>query len=223
LLGEQGPVGSDAQGTRRLIEALRGATEREKELRRTGHPAAVKGTTHVSVADAEGGLASLTQSNGSCSGVMAPGTGIQMNNVMGEEDLHPSGLHTSEPGSRIGSMMAPSLLDLPDGRVVALGSGGSERIRSAMLSVLVGLVDRGRHADGAVEAPRVHWDGTGVQAEPPLDEDVAGALRELGPVTRWSGQHLYFGGAHVVVRYPDGRVEAHGDSRRGGAATVVDL
>ena len=120
-------------------------------------------------------------------------------------------------------MMAPSLLDLPDGRVVALGSGGSERIRSAMLSVLVGLVDRGEHADGAVEAPRVHWDGSTVQAEPPIDDDVADALALLGPVTRWAGKHLYFGGAHVVVRYPDGRVEAHGDSRRGGASAVIDL
>lgn len=222
LLGESGPVTDDAPGTVRLIEALRGATEREKQLRRDT-AAAVKGTTHVSVVDADGSLASLTQSNGSCSGVLVPGTGVQMNNVMGEEDLHPAGLHTTEPGARIGSMMAPSLLDLPDGRVVALGSGGSERIRSAMLAVLVGLVDRGQHADGAVEAPRRHWDGSGVQAEPPLEESVGQALTVLGPVTRWTGKNLYFGGTHVVVRYPDGRVEAHGDSRRGGASRVVHL
>ena len=223
LLGDGGPVSADAEGTTRLIEALRGATEREKQLRRSGRPAALHGTTHVSVVDADGGLASLTQSNGSCSGIMVPGTGVQMNNVMGEEDLHPTGLHTAAPGARIGSMMAPSLLDLPDGRVVALGSGGSERIRSALLSVLVGLVDRGEHADGAVEAPRRHWDGRGVQVEPPLPDDVATALAALGPVTLWSGKHLYFGGAHVVVRYPDGQVEAHGDSRRGGASAVLDF
>jgi gamma-glutamyltranspeptidase/glutathione hydrolase len=222
LLGEQGPVAADAAGATRLIEALRGATEREKELRRRV-PVAVKGTTHVSVVDGDGALASLTQSNGSSSGIMVPGSGVQMNNVMGEEDLHPAGLYTAVTGSRIGSMMAPSLLDLPDGRVVALGSGGSERIRSAMLSVLVGLVDRGEHADGAVEAPRIHWDGSGVQAEPPIDDDVVDALARLGPVTSWTGRHLYFGGAHVVVRYPDGRVEAHGDSRRGGASAVIDL
>lgn len=223
LLGERGPVSDDPDGTSRLIEALRGATEREKTMRRAGRPAAVKGTTHVSVVDADGGLASLTQSNGSCSGMTVPGTGVQVNNVMGEEDLHPAGLHTADPGARIGSMMAPSLLDLPDGRVVALGSGGSERIRSAMLSVLVGLVDRGKHADGAVEAPRRHWDGHGTQAEPPLAPAVAASLSRLGPVTTWRDKHLYFGGAHVVVRYPDGHVEAHGDSRRGGAAAVVDL
>jgi gamma-glutamyltranspeptidase/glutathione hydrolase len=222
LLGEHGPVADDAAGTARLIEALRGATEQEKRMRRS-IPAAVRGTTHVSVVDGDGGLASLTQSNGSCSGVMVPGSGIQMNNVMGEEDLHPDGLHTAVPGQRIGSMMAPSLLDLPDGRTVALGSGGSERIRSALLGVIVGLVDRGQHADGAVEAPRRHWDGSGVQAEPPVDPHVHIRLAELGPVTEWSTRHLYFGGAHVVVRYPDGSVEAHGDSRRGGASAVVDL
>jgi len=222
LLGERGPVKSDAAGTTRLIEALLGATEREKQMRRST-PASVKGTTHVSVVDADGGLASLTQSNGSSSGIVVPGTGVQVNNVMGEEDLHPQGLHTSRPGTRIGSMMAPSLLDLPDGRVVALGSGGSERIRSALLSVIVGLVDQGEHADGAVESPRRHWDGKGVQAEPPLPDEVAAALAELGPVTVWTDRHLYFGGAHVVVRYPDGHVEAHGDSRRGGASAVIDL
>jgi gamma-glutamyltranspeptidase/glutathione hydrolase len=223
LLGEQGPVGNDAEGATRVITALRGATEQEKALRSAGLAAAVHGTTHVSVVDGDGGLASLTQSNGSCSGIVVPGSGVQVNNVMGEEDLHPRGLHTTPPGTRIGSMMAPSILDLPDGRVVALGSGGSERIRSAMLSVLVGLVDRCQHAEGAVEAPRIHWDGVGIQAEPPRSEEVSAALARLGPVTVWGTKHLYFGGAHVTVRYPDGGVEAHGDSRRGGMSRVIAL
>lgn len=223
LLGEQGPVGFDPAGVARLITALRGATDTEKRMRLAGQAAAVRGTTHVSVVDADGGIASLTQSNGSCSGIVVPGTGVQVNNVMGEEDLHPGGLHTTPPGTRIGSMMAPSILDMPDGRVVALGSGGSERIRSAMLGVLVGLVDRGEHAAGAVESPRVHWDGSGVQAEPPLAPDVATVLESLGPVTVWDNRHLYFGGAHVAVRHPDGHVEAHGDSRRGGVARIVEV
>jgi gamma-glutamyltranspeptidase / glutathione hydrolase len=223
LLGEQGPVGADPAGAARLITALRGATDKEKQLRLAGQAAAVHGTTHVSVVDADGGIASLTQSNGSCSGVVVPGAGVQVNNVMGEEDLHPGGLHTSPPGTRIGSMMAPSILDLPDGRVVAVGSGGSERIRSAMLAVLVGLVDRSEHAAGAVESPRIHWDGSGVQAEPPLAPDVAAVLGELGPVTVWDTRHLYFGGTHVAARYPDGHVEAHGDSRRGGVARIVEV
>jgi gamma-glutamyltranspeptidase/glutathione hydrolase len=223
LLGEQGPVGADAAGALRLVTALRGATESEKRRRRSGVPAAVRGTTHVSVVDADGGIASLTQSNGSCSGIVVPGTGVQVNNVMGEEDLHPAGLHTTAPGTRIGSMMAPSILDLPDGRVVAVGSGGSERIRSAMLGVLVGLVDRGEHAPGAVESPRLHWDGAAVQAEPPQPPEVVAALASLGGVNVWEGRSLYFGGAHVAVRYPDGSVEAHGDSRRGGVARIVEV
>jgi gamma-glutamyltranspeptidase/glutathione hydrolase len=223
LLGEEGPVADDPDGARRLVAALAGATEAEKERRRRGEPAAVHGTTHVSVVDADGGIASLTQSNGSCSGIVVPGTGVAVNNVMGEEDLHPAGLHTAAPGTRIGSMMAPSILDLPDGRVVAVGSGGSERIRSAMLGVLVGLVDRGEHAPGAVESPRLHWDGSGVQAEPPQSPEVVAALASLGPVNVWEARNLYFGGAHVAVRYPDGRVEAHGDSRRGGAARIVEV
>jgi hypothetical protein len=85
------------------------------------------------------------------------------------------------------------------------------------------LVDRNEHSAGAVESPRIHWDGSGVQAEPPLAPDVAAVLGELGPVTVWDSRNLYFGGAHVAVRYPDGRVEAHGDSRRGGVARIVEV
>ena len=59
----------------------------------------MRGTTHVSVVDADGGLAALTMSNGSCSGVFAPGTGIQLNNVMGEADLHPQGSRRPPPAS----------------------------------------------------------------------------------------------------------------------------
>ncbi len=84
----------------------------------------------------------MTTSNGSCSGVLMPGTGVQLNNMMGEADLHPGGFHGAAPGTRVASMMAPSLLDLPTvGR--RLGSGGCERIRSALLQTIVRVVDGG--------------------------------------------------------------------------------
>ena len=101
-------------------------------------PQAVHGTTHVSVVDAEGNLAAMTTSNGSCSGQFAPGTGIQLNNVMGEADLHPDGFHVTAPGTRIGSMMAPTVVTTANGSLIGLGSGGSERIRSALTCVLTG-------------------------------------------------------------------------------------
>lgn len=222
-LNLDGPAAQDPQGVARVVAALRVATEREKTALANGIPIATKGTTHVSVADADGMLASLTQSNGSCSGVMVAGTGVQINNVMGEEDLHPAGLHRMPPARRIPSMMAPSVLTLPDGRVVAMGSGGSERIRSALLHIIVGLVDRGLSPAAAVHQPRVHWDGSAVQAEPGLGDEILARLRQGAPVTEWTDLDLYFGGAHIVVRGPEDATEAVGDRRRGGVSVLVEL
>jgi gamma-glutamyltranspeptidase/glutathione hydrolase len=119
-------------------------------------------------------------------------------------------------------MMAPSLLDLADGSVVAIGSGGSERIRSALLQTVTHLV-AGLPLAEAVAAPRVHFDGTTSQLEPDVAEGVAADLAPLGPVNRWSRGSMYFGGVNAVMRHPDGRLEATGDHRRHGAAAVIDL
>lgn len=200
------------------IAALHHATQEQKSTR----PTSSKGTTHVSVIDADGMIASMTTSNGSCSGVLVPGTGVQLNNMMGEADLHPDGFHGAEPGSRVASMMAPSLLDLPDGSVTALGSGGSERIRSALLQTVIRLVDGATLAD-AVAGPRVHFDGTTTQLEPGVPDGIATELADFGPVHRWNSESVYFGGVNAVRRHPDGRLEATGDARRDGASMVIHL
>jgi gamma-glutamyltranspeptidase/glutathione hydrolase len=200
------------------VEALHIATGAQKSSGATSS----KGTTHVSVIDSDGMIASMTTSNGSCSGVLVPDTGVQLNNMMGESDLHPDGFHGAEPGSRVASMMAPSVLDLPDGSVVALGSGGSERIRSALLQTVVRLVG-GASLAHAVGDPRVHFDGTTSQLEPGVPEQVADQLAAIGPVHRWQHSSVYFGGVNAVRRHPDGHLEAFGDSRRDGAGAVIDL
>ncbi|RZS86880.1 gamma-glutamyltransferase [Motilibacter rhizosphaerae] len=182
-------------------------------------PQVRRGTTHISVVDAEGTAAAMTTSLGSCSGVFVPGTGVQLNNMMGELDLHPDGLHALAPGTRIGSMTAPTVVRAPDGTVTALGTGGSERIRSTMTCVLSRLLDRGSELEQAVRAPRVHWDGERLQVEPGLPEEPLRAYA----VNRWSRPDLYFGGVHAVRRSPDGTVTAVGDDRRGGVAAVIDL
>lgn len=181
-------------------------------------PRSVQGTTHISVADSDGNLAGLTTSNGSCSGTFAPGTGVQLNNIMGEADLHPLGFHAAPPGLRVGSMMAPSLLTLGDGRRVVLGSGGSERIRSA-LTITIGLLARGADLRSAIEHPRVHWDGTSVQIEPGWPDEVVDRLRRDWPVNVWPERNLYFGGVHAVCEGGGG--DAWGDPRRGGSTALV--
>jgi gamma-glutamyltranspeptidase/glutathione hydrolase len=181
-------------------------------------------TTHVAVLDSWGGCASVTCSNGSCSGVIVPGTGLHLNNMLGEEDLNPLGFHQHEPGLRIPSMMAPTVVLRDGAPEVALGSAGSSRIRSAILQTILGIVDSGLSAAEAVEAPRVHYEGGAVEAEPGVDEDALLSLERDGwKVTRWRERNLYFGGAQAVARDPDsGELSGGGDPRRGGAAIVVD-
>jgi gamma-glutamyltranspeptidase/glutathione hydrolase len=181
-------------------------------------------TTHLAVMDRDGACATVTCSNGSCSGVVVPGTGVHLNNMLGEQDLNPLGYHRHEPGARVPSMMAPTLV-LRDGRAeVGLGSAGSNRIRSAILQTILGVVDHGLAAQDAVAAPRLHVEGREVEAEPGIDDGELVVLEQGGwTVRRWAEQNLYFGGVQAVARNPEtGELSGGGDPRRGGAATVVD-
>ena len=103
--------------------------------------------------------AAVTCSNGSGSGVLVPGTGVILNNMLGEEDLNPLGFHQIAPGARVPSMMAPTVV-LRDGEVVlAVGSAGSNRIRSAILQTVVRVVEQGMGPAEAIAAPRLHFEG----------------------------------------------------------------
>ncbi len=186
-----------------------------------GLPTASRGTTHLSVIDDQGNLAAMTLSNGEGCGYVLPGSGIMLNNMLGEEDLSPRGFHRWPEDSRISSMMSPSLAFLADGSVAALGSGGSNRIRTAILQVLVNLIDFGQPVAAAVNAPRLHFEGGVANVEPGFDEDSRAVLSDLAQsVKSWPPHNLFFGGVHAVTRAADGRLDAAGDPRRGGAALV---
>lgn len=207
-----------------VVQALKQATEsgRVTDLA-ADTPQVTQGTTHISVVDADGRMVSMTTSNGAGSGVVQPGTGIHLNNMLGEEDLNPGGFHSLPPGIRMGSMMAPIIVTAPDGTVTGLGTGGSERIRSALLLSVLRLVDLGDGLDRAVAAPRLHPTDAGVQLEPGWDSRVVDLLRRREPVNIWPAPNLFYGGVHAVSRRPDGSVVAVGDSRRSGAAVVVPV
>jgi gamma-glutamyltranspeptidase / glutathione hydrolase len=181
-------------------------------------------TTHISVMDAEGSCASVTCSNGSCSGVVVPRTGVHLNNMLGEQDLNPLGFHRHSPGTRVPSMMAPTVVLRDGAPEIAIGSAGSNRIRSAILQTVLGIVDHGLPAQEAVSAPRLHVEGGQVDAEPDVDPAALDRLEEADfTVRRWSELNLFFGGVQAVARNPDtGRLTGGGDPRRGGVATVVD-
>jgi gamma-glutamyltranspeptidase / glutathione hydrolase len=177
-------------------------------------------TTHIAVLDRDGWACSVTCSNGSCSGIVVPGTGVHLNNMLGEQDLNPLGFHRHPPGRRLPSMMAPTVV-LRDGLPeLVLGSAGSNRIRSAILQTIIRVVDDGLRAPEAVEAPRVHFEDGVVYAEPGID---TAALERAGrAIGRFRDRNLFFGGVQAVERDASGAFWGGGDPRRGGAAVVVD-
>jgi gamma-glutamyltranspeptidase / glutathione hydrolase len=167
------------------------------------------------VLDAEGCACSVTCTNGEGSGVVVPGTGMHINNVMGEEDLSPQGFHRHPAGRRMPSMMAPSIV-MRDGSVeLVLGSAGSNRIRSALLQTIVGVVDHGLGARDAVKAPRVHFEDGVVYHEPGID--VREFSEQDEEIVRFHALNLFFGGVQAVLRR-DGAIDGAGDPRRGGVA-----
>jgi gamma-glutamyltranspeptidase/glutathione hydrolase len=205
---------------RRLYDkdALAAAVERV----RGGLPELQRGTTHISVVDARGNAAALTASTGAGSGVIVPGTGIQLNNMLGEFDLSATG-GIPRPGVRFTSAMAPSVVKSGDRPRLVVGSAGSLRLRGAILQVVVNAVAHGLGVEEAIERPRVHLEGELVNVEGGNDPAELDRLESWGyPLARWERLNLYFGGVSGVELLEDGSVAAAGDPRRGGHGVVVE-
>jgi len=192
------------------------------------HTPATRGTTHISVIDAKGNAASATITNGEGNGRMVTGCGFMLNNMLGEEDLNPGGFHRWAPDTRLSTMMAPTIVLGRDGTLTALGSGGSNRIRTAVLQVAINLFDRGLDLESSITAARLHVerDGTLSFEEAPweiaFNGDERAALLDAYPQAHgWPEANLFFGGVHTVRRHDDGRLEGAGDPRREGFVVVV--
>jgi len=205
----------ERSGPEQLVAAMEATSEARADL--------LGSTTHISVIDGEGTCASVTCSNGSGSGVLVPGCGVILNNMLGEEDLNPLGFHKIEPGRRVTSMMAPTVV-LRDGEIeLGLGSAGSNRIRSAILQTIVRAVEQELGAEEAVAAPRLHFEAGLVQAEPGIDDAALARLEQRGmPVARRPQINLFFGGVQAVARdHRTGALSGGGDPRRGGAVATA--
>jgi gamma-glutamyltranspeptidase / glutathione hydrolase len=174
-------------------------------------------TTHISVLDRDGRACSATCTNGEGSGVVVPGTGMHINNMMGEEDLNPLGFHRHPPGRRLPSMMAPTAVLRDEEVELVLGSAGSNRIRSALLQTIVGVVDHELSVRAAVDAPRVHFEDGILYHEPGVELE---ALPAGVQAVKFGARNLFFGGVQAVQRR-DRRLAGAGDPRRGGVAVVV--
>lgn len=180
-------------------------------------------TTHISVIDGEGMVVGVTTSAGENAGFVVGDTGVCLNNMLGEIDLHPHGFHRLPPGARLTTMMSPTVV-LRDGRpVLALGSGGSNRLRSAIVQVISNVIDFELPLPEAIDAPRVHTEHEAdtLQLEDGLAAGEVRALEQAGyRVKTWPGRNMFFGGAHAVARHGEALIAA-GDPRRGGSTAVV--
>jgi gamma-glutamyltranspeptidase/glutathione hydrolase len=176
-----------------------------------------RGTTHISVVDGKGNAVALTASTGAGSGIVVPGTGIHVNNMIGEFDL----AKPPRRGARLSSMMSPSVV-LRDGKPhLVVGSAGSLRLRGAVMQIVVNVVAHGLTVEDAIDRPRVHLEGDDLHCEGGHDTAELDELEQKGwSVTRWRRRNLFFGGA-AAVTLEEGKLAAAGDPRRGGAGVVV--
>lgn len=206
-----------------LAERLAGGVLADEIRRAAQYPKAYRGTTHISVIDGEGNAAAISLSNGEGNGFIVGDHGFMLNNMLGEEDLACGELGAWREGVRLSSMMAPTIIMEPDGTVTALGTGGSNRIRTAILQVAINLLAHGMRLEDAVAAPRLHVERCGTTSfEPGFPEEVEAAFRALEEKARpWPAQNLFFGGVHAA-RWQERRgAEGAGDPRRQGVARVV--
>ncbi len=205
----------------RYLQEVKIAIEAEKPSVSSPITPSHPNTSHISVIDGNGMAISLTTTAGESAGYVVPGTGFIPNNMLGEADLNPHGWHKWRPGQRIPTMMTPALL-LKDGNVVmATGSGGSERIRSAIIQVITNFADHQIEPQAAIQQPRVHVEKNVLQVEYGYQQSGINELDQMGyPVNRWQNPSMYFGGAHSAFSLNSGFVGAP-DQRRDGYSIVI--
>jgi gamma-glutamyltranspeptidase/glutathione hydrolase len=179
-------------------------------------------TTHVSVVDEQQNIATVTTSVGEGCGFIIPGTDIMLNNMLGEEDLNNHGFHQWIPDRRISSMMAPTIVEHNGRPVMGLGSGGSNRIRSAMVQAITNYLDFDLDFDSVVNNPRIHWENDHLDVEPGFDEEVVNSIElpEDNHIFSWSDKNMYFGGVHAVFVDGKGQIHGAGDRRRAGSVST---
>lgn len=187
-------------------------SEYKKKVNRFGN------TTHVSVIDKEGNAASITTTNGEGSGYIIPETGIMLNNMLGEEDLNPKGFFKWPPYIRLPSMMSPTIVVENGEPKLVLGSAGSNRIRSAIVNVILNCVVFGMDIKSAVDSPRIHYEKGTVFIEPGFEGKVLEELRKIyKDLVEFSSLNLFFGGVQAV----NSSFQGAGDPRRGGYCIKV--
>ena len=193
-------------------------------------------TTHLSVADRDGGLVALTTTLNTAygTGSSVPGAGFLLNNEMDDFTAKPGapnayGLRQGQqnaiaPGRRPLSSMTPTLVFRGDGTpLLATGSPGGSRIITTVLQVLLNRLVHGLNLASAVAEPRIHsqlWPDQ-ISIEQGLSPDTLRLLQQRGHRVLLTPA---MGSANSVEVLPEGRGSLGvADPRRLGAAAVVEL
>ena len=173
-------------------------------------------TTHVSVLDKDGNAASITTTNGESCGHVLPGTGVILNNMLGEEDLNPLGFHNWTNSRRLPTLISPSLILNKNGNVnLVLGSAGSNRIRSAMIQVILNYFIKEMTLEESVYSPRIHLEKNELHVEPGINLSKEIVENKNIKINSFSELNLFFGGVNSVSDK-----EAVSDPRRGGYGVI---
>jgi len=182
-------------------------------------------TTHISTADQHGNVIGITTSLGETSGIMDPRSGIVLNNFLGEDDVNPPSAPT-RPGQRLMTMCCPTILKTNNQDLFVMGSGGSSRIRSALIHGIVALTDYELTPTQAVLLPRCHADTNAISVElegkhHTLRHDLETQFKQdHRTLTFFEKPNMFFGGLNISgIRHTDSGVEflGAGDPLRSGA------
>ena len=176
-------------------------------------------TVHTSTVDRAGLACAITLSDGYGSGAMAPGTGLWLNNALGEPELNPHGYHGWPPGHRLISNMAPTVARRANGSTVVIGSPGADRITTALTQVITNVLDFDMGLQAAVDHARLHVEltreGPRVALEPGLP------VGDLPFATRsFDRPSMFFGGVAAAGWAADGDFELGADARRACGAAI---
>ena len=206
--------------------------ERAAQLRQSVHagdltplppPSETADTTHLTVVDGDGNIASITHSLGAFSGVVTPGLGFVYNNGMNRYDPRPGRASSLAPGKARIHLMMPAIVLEAERPTMVLGAPGGNVILSALVQSFVNVVEFGMSAIEAVYAPRIHAEGSTIWCEARIRSSVCDGLRERGfEVVHLPGS---LGGnmarAQLVLIGPDGHLDGGSDPRAGCAVLYV--
>jgi gamma-glutamyltranspeptidase/glutathione hydrolase len=202
---------------------------------RPGRPAGSEGknTTHFSIIDRDGNAVSNTTTlNFSYGlGLVADGTGVLLNNELDDFTAKPGAANAyglvgfdknlPGPGKRPLSSMTPTIV-LNDGKPFLItGSPGGSRIITAVLQVIVNVIDLHMSLADAVSAPRLHnqWQPDETYAEPGFDPDLIDALEARGHIIVATAPHTSANSIAVIPKteFEPRRYVGAADTRTRGA------